>query len=451
MENMLPFKDVSRTAQNKRCSKLKQCGIEAAILAPLMRYPCSAPGNALNIPCPQEVMLSKNVAKRKNSEMEANTPTTSTTFTRSATAPLSKDRCFFCQVDDGRSLFTVRTENAGNELKNAMQITQDPVLMTRLNNAVAPTNAHAIDVRYHKLSWTNHVFRVLRDDARNQARPTTADLPMQMACLIELINIVDIETQNKAYLPMDVIETTYISMLGGSDEAEKHTPTLTRQWLKDKVLSELPSVTSVRQKNRQKPSALYCPEACEEDMVNTSMMKDHASEMDNTKMLYKTANLIRRRITDSTEEKKQIDTVTVTSTKQDVPNDLYSLIRWILVGPAEELQTEMRSRTVDRSALTISQNIMYAFKTRRQVQHKPKHALATFRTQSVRENPQVLGLALSVHHDTRNKKLVHLLHAHDYCVPYSRALLLETSIANAVVENTREFNGLYVPPFLEKG
>ena len=100
--------------------------------------------------------------KRTNSEMEANTPTTSTIFTRSATAPLSKDRCFFCQVDDGRSLFTVRTENAGNELKNAMQITQDPVLMKRLNNAVAPTDAHAIDVRYHKLCWTNHVFRVLK-------------------------------------------------------------------------------------------------------------------------------------------------------------------------------------------------------------------------------------------------------------------------------------------------
>ncbi|KAH3861018.1 hypothetical protein DPMN_023944 [Dreissena polymorpha] len=95
-------------------------------------------------------------------------------------------------------------------------------------------------------------------------------------------------------------------------------------------------------------------------------------------------------------------------------------------GRTRRRATEKRSRTVDRSALTITQNIMYAFKTRRQVQHKPKHALATFRTQSVRENPQVLGLALSVHHDTRNKKLLHLLHAHDYCVPYSRALLLET-------------------------
>ena len=251
--------------------------------------------------------------------------------------------------------------------KQAIHITQNPVLMTRLNNAISPSDAHALDVRYHKPCGTQHVFRVVRDDARNQPTLTTADLPMQTLCLIELINIVDIQTQNKAYLPMDAIETTYISMLGGNDEAQKHTPTLKQQWLKDNMLSELPSVTSVRQKDRRKSSVLYCPEACEEDMVHTSMMQDHVSEMENTKMLYKT--------------------VTVSSTKEDVPTELYSLIRWILVGPEEELQTEMRSRTVDRSALTISQNIIYAFKTRRQVQHKPKQAMDPFRTQRVRENP----------------------------------------------------------------
>jgi len=66
---MLLSKDVSRTAQNKRCSKRKQRGIEAAIPTPLIiRYPCSAPGNALNIPCPQEGMLSKNVAIREQAQ-----------------------------------------------------------------------------------------------------------------------------------------------------------------------------------------------------------------------------------------------------------------------------------------------------------------------------------------------------------------------------------------------
>ncbi len=46
---------------------------------------------------------------------------------------------------------------------------------------------------------------------------------------------------------------------------------------------------------------------------------------------------------------------------------------------------------------------------------------------------------------------MNFLSAHNYCVPYSRIMLLETSLANAVVENTRKFQGLYVPPFLKKG
>ena len=130
--------------------------------------------------------------------------------------------------------------------------------------------------------------------------------------------------------------------------------------------------------------------------------------MENAMTLYKAAKLVRHGITICPDE------ITVSSTGDDIPADLYSLIRWTLVGPEKEMQTEVRNRTVDRTALTLSQNIMYAAKTRRQVHYKPKKASDQFRTPHSRENPQVLGLALSVHHDTRNKILVDLLHAHNY-------------------------------------
>ena len=68
---------------------------------------------------------------------------------------------------------------------------------------------------------------------------------------------------------------------------------------------------SVRQKDRRKPSVLYCPEACEEDMVHTSMMLSYESEIDNSKMLYKAAKLICRSIVDFTDEKKKSDMVTL--------------------------------------------------------------------------------------------------------------------------------------------
>ena len=85
------------------------------------------------------------------------------------------------------------------------------------------------------------------------------------------------------------------------------------------------------------------------------------------------------------------------------------------------------------------------------VAYQPKTEHTGFQSQRARENPQVVGLALTVHHDTRNKKLVNLLNAQDYCVSYGRTLMMETSLANAIVRNMDEFQGLYVPPFLKRG
>jgi len=189
----------------------------------------------------------------------------------------------------------------------------------------------------------------------------------------------------------------------------------------------------VRQKDRRKPAVLYAPETCNEDLVDTTMVQG-ISEMDNTKRMYQTAKLIRKRVSVFTDEKRVTDPIAVSSSNENIPIELYSLIRWILVGTEDELQTMMRSRTIDRSALTISQNIMYAFKTKRQVQHIPEKATDIFRLEHARENSQVRGLALTVHHDTRNKKLMELLHMQNYCVSYNRSMLLVTSIANVVVK-----------------
>jgi len=79
-----------------------------------------------------------------------------------------------CQKNDGQQpLFTVRTDNAGKALQQAIVTSPDLVLMTRLSNTISPSYAHAIDVRYHKACWARHVFHVLRDDT-NQCSPTNA-------------------------------------------------------------------------------------------------------------------------------------------------------------------------------------------------------------------------------------------------------------------------------------
>ena len=46
---------------------------------------------------------------------------------------------------------------------------------------------------------------------------------------------------------------------------------------------------------------------------------------------------------------------------------------------------------------------------------------------------------------------MNLLNAQGHCASYSRALIMETALASAVVENTKQCQGLYVPPFLKNG
>ena len=390
--------------------------------------------------------------KRGSTEMDESGPSTSsptTPFTRSHTSPLDKERCFFCQKDDGEQLYQVRTVNAGQCLKEAVERSKNDTLITRLNTCIAPGDAHSIDVQYHKICWTKHVFHGEREASTSGRRTGHNEPLLQRASLLELINLIDVQTQNQAYLPMEHIETTYVNMLG-TEGLDNHVPTFNRKWLKEKIINALPHLESCLQIDRRKSAFLYSPKACEESMVH-SAMESHGDEEYNMQTIYRAAQVIRKSIANFTKATKDTNAIDVTSDIHDVPAELYTAIRWIMMGPADSLKTKKRTKAVDRAALTVSQNIMYGFKSNRQVKYKPTRETAAFRPPHARENPQVLGLALTVHHDTRNKMLMDLLSAHDYCVPYGRTLLMETALANAVVQNTREFQGLYVPPFLKKG
>ena len=183
--------------------------------------------------------------------------------------------------------------------------------------------------------------------------------------------------------------------------------------MKDKILSELPTVTSVRQRDRRKPSLLYCSAVCEEDMMRSSLMKNDTNEVEKTRLIYDTAKIVRDGIIKYAEGKEENKVMTVSSTNKDVPSELYSLIQWILVGSEEKLQTEVKNRTVDRSTLTVCQNNV-CFQNQGTNTAQAKKSSDTFWLPHSRENPQVLGLALTVHHDTRNKMLMNLLHTTAY-------------------------------------
>lgn len=306
----------------------------------------------------------------------------STRFTRSATKPLKKDLCFFCQEaaaaddDDEKLLFSVRTDSAGKSLRKAVMISSDPELRTRLATSISDDDAHAIDVKYHKECWRKNVFHVLRDEAHTRERTGIKGCELQAVSLIELLNVIDVQTRMGAYLSMADIDNTYVNMLGGAEVLPNHKPTYNRHWLKEKILSELPAVKHVLQANRRKPGVLYCPDACEAEMVQCAIADDTTDDM---KALYRAAQLLRQCIENFQKKESPDNPVSVSSTVEDVPVEVYTLMRWIIAGPADDLETEVRTHVVDQAALTLSQNLMYAFKSKRQVKYQPKSEQAGFR------------------------------------------------------------------------
>ena len=95
-------------------------------------------------------------------------------------------------------------------------------------------------------------------------------------------------------------------------------------------------------------------------MVHSTIASDD-SNMDNMKTIFKAAQMIRKSIADFKKE-KPANLISVSSYTNDVPSELYSMVRWIIVGPVYELETETRTSVVDRMTLTVSQNILYGFK-----------------------------------------------------------------------------------------
>lgn len=79
---------------------------------------------------------------------------------------------------------------------------------------------------------------------------------------------------------------------------------------------------------------------------------------DNMQTIYRAAQVIRKSIANFTKAAKDTNTIEVTSDIHDVPAELYTMIRWIMIGPADSMETQRRTKVVDRAALTVSQNIM---------------------------------------------------------------------------------------------
>ena len=132
----------------------------------------------------------------------------------------------------------------------------------------------------------------------------------------------------------------------------------------------------------------------------------------------------------------------------EIPSHLLSLLRWIIIGPKEDIDIcPQKKESIDIVIHNIGQIILKAIKTRRQVNYNP--LTASFR--NLVETPFSVGLALHIHQQTRSKKIIDFLSGLGLSTTYDRIIQIETQIANAVAEKAEQNHGVYVRPNIESG
>ena len=127
-----------------------------------------------------------------------------------------------------------------------------------------------------------------------------------------------------------------------------------------------------------------------------------------------------------------------------------ALMKWIIAGPRNELQTEKRKRYIGQTVNNITQLIYQATKSDSQLRYKPtSDSNKTF--YNTKETTFSVGLGLLIYRKTRSKDVVNILANLDLSIDYEKVLRVETDIANAVVQRALKNNGVYVPPSIKAG
>ena len=118
------------------------------------------------------------------------------------------------------SLIKLRTDNAGQKLRQAVEKSQNYIFLVRLSTRINPDDAHAIDVRYHNTCYVKHVTNVLRTDTLDRSKASSIE--SAMAAEIEFLGEVEKGLNKGKILTMNdsVIKFKEIRESNGVEQSE---------------------------------------------------------------------------------------------------------------------------------------------------------------------------------------------------------------------------------------
>lgn len=132
--------------------------------------------------------------------------------------------------------------------------------------------------------------------------------------------------------------------------------------------------------------------------------------------------------------------------KDNFPEELYCLFRWVINGPNTTLTAEEKCQEVQKHAMSLVQSTVSMCLTEHQIGNKKSDVIKT-----TREMPQQLAVGLAIHQSVCSKGLVNMLHGFGMSVEYNRLLEVESQIETSVLKRMKQNNGLFLPANIVEG
>ena len=93
----------------------------------------------------------------------------------------------------------------------------------------------------------------------------------------------------------------------------------------------------------------------------------------------------------------------------------------------------------------MAQHFVQAIKSDKQISYNPKKENSDFKSHI--ETPLSVGIAMDIHTSTRSKSIVSDLESFGVGISHKKLMSIEDSIANNIIEETKNNDGVYLPPW----
>ena len=236
-----------------------------------------------------------------------------------------------------------------------------------------------------------------------------------------------------------------IQEIGGYDFREYNTK---RKWLIQHLEHDIPGIAFEANSNRNHPKRIVSNDELTKKLV-MQMVEDNATQASEPQLdtLKRASTILRSISLEFLKLNPSNFKGSITSPGKDVPLELEQFITWILTGTRD--LNETLNEQVKCLSNSLAQTLIGNIKSDRQAEYKAKH---DYNTRKVHQSRHQIGLAMSLRNSDRNNQIINLLSAPGYglTIPAKQAILWETRIANAVIDQMNKNQGIYIPINFQK-